>query len=90
MQTEIDAPKLFLCQFEELDIFLPFRNVGFDKDRVTLAELSDDSFPLCGVHIDYCELPSLSCEIPSESSPNASKPQSAPMQNASEYRKLLR
>jgi len=90
MQTEIDAPKLFLCQLEELDIFLPFRDVCLDKDGVALTKLGDGGFPLRGVHVDYREFPSLLCEIPSESSANASKPQLEFIHKTSEYRKLLR
>jgi hypothetical protein len=69
--TEINATKLLLYGFEEPDVFLPFRDIGFNKDGIPFAELGDHGLALSRVHIDYRELPSLLCEIISERESNA-------------------
>jgi hypothetical protein len=61
--TKINSTKLVLCLFKESDIFLPFRDICFDKDGIPLPKFGHDRFPLRGIHIYNCEFPSLLCEI---------------------------
>jgi hypothetical protein len=70
-RTKVNATKLFSCGFEEVDVFIPFRDVSLDEDGIAFPELGDDGFALRGVHVDNREFPSLLCEILCEGEPNA-------------------